>query len=47
MGEEEFGRALQWRGEVVAELIATVEAEKLTALPDFLIFSQLALGDRF
>ena len=41
MGEEEFGRALKWRGEVVSELIATVEAKKLSALPDFLIFSQL------
>ena len=39
--EEEFGRALKWRGEVVSELIARVEAERLAALPDFLLFSQL------
>jgi len=39
--EEEFGRAFKWRGEVVSELIAKVEAERLAALPDFLIFSQL------
>ena len=39
--EEAFGRALKWRGEVVSELIATMEAERLAALPDFLIISQM------
>ena len=39
--EEAFGRALKWRGEVVSELIATVKAERLAALPDFLLSSQL------